>query len=838
MSMPVESSFPEILNALSGTGCAVLTAPPGSGKTTRVPLLLMEALEGSILVLEPRRVAARAAARYMAGLLGESAGMRIGYRTRLESRAGRQTCVEVITEGVLTRRLLDDPELKGVSCVVFDEFHERSLQSDTALAFCLESRQALRPDLKLLVMSATMDAAPVSRLLGGCPVICAEGRLWPVETRCDPCPAPVFSASGRASAALLGHAARAVRRALAEEQGSILVFLPGQGEIRRVAEMLGALPPGAVLRPLYGELSPEEQDEAIAPPPPGTRKVVLATSLAETSLTIEGVRVVIDAGLSRTYKYSPSLGMGSLCTERVTQDSADQRAGRAGRTAPGICIRLWQEGEILLPRRRPEMLEADLAPFLLQVLAWGAEPGELPFLDPPPRAALDEAEQTLAMLGAVERAQGRLRLTAHGSALLRLPLHPRLAHMLLHARGHGHLAAALAALAEERPQTRTADIRPCLAQAVHSTALRREASRLYSLAGGAGSFSAERAVAEEDAAGGLISLAWPERLARKKERGVFLLASGRMAAMPADDPLAGEEWLAVAALDGGTGARSSLWLAAPLDEGTVRKLHAGSITARRSILWDSRVQAVEAVQRSMLGSIALEEKPIPPSQCPSEGYVRALLSGIAGLGLSCLPWTERLRQWQARVALMRRLEGDPWPDVSDAALLAALKEAAEGRSDPGACWLAPSLDGISRRSQFDAIDLGAALSAMLPGGLRKRLDEEAPERMTVPSGSTARIDYAQEGGPALTVKLQEMFGQKETPAICKGRVPLAVHLLSPAGRPLQITRDLAHFWREGYAAVRAEMRGRYPRHPWPEDPLRAEPTKKTSRALAAAAKKG
>jgi ATP-dependent helicase HrpB len=835
--MPVESSFPEILNALRGPGCAVLTAPPGSGKTTRVPLLLMEALEGSILVLEPRRVAARAAARYMAWLLGESAGMRIGYRTRLESRVGRQTRVEVITEGVLTRRLLDDPELAGVSCVVFDEFHERSLQSDTSLAFCLESRQALRPDLMLLVMSATMDAAPVSRLLGGCPVIRAEGRLWPVEARYSPCPAPLFSASGRASAALLEHVARTVRRALAEEQGSILVFLPGQGEIRRVAEMLGALPQGAVLRPLYGDLSPEEQDEAIAPAPPGTRKVVLATSIAETSLTIEGVRVVIDAGLSRTYKYAPALGMGSLCTERVTQDSADQRAGRAGRTAPGTCIRLWQEGDVLLPRRRPEMLEADLAPFLLQVLAWGAGPGELAFLDLPPRAALDEAEQTLSMLGAVERAQGRLRLTAHGRALLRLPLHPRLAHMLLGAGGHGHLAAALAALAEDRPQARTVDIRPCLAQALRSPALRREASRLHALAGGAGSFSAERAAGDEDAAGGLISLSWPERLAKKKGRGEFLLASGRLAVLPPDDPLAGEEWLAAAALDGGTGGRSTIWLAAPIDEGTVRRLHASAIRTLRSILWDSRSQAVEAVQRTMLGSIVLEEKPLPQAQCPSGDHMRALLSGIAGLGLSCLPWTDRLRQWQARVALLRSLEGVSWPDVSDRALLSALEEASSGAADAEACWLTPWLDGIARRSQFGGIDLGAALHAMLPWDLRKRLDEEAPERMAVPSGSLARIDYVQEGGPALTVKLQEMFGQKSSPAICGGRVPLVVHLLSPAGRPLQITRDLAHFWQEGYAAVRAEMRGRYPRHPWPEDPLQAQPTKKTSRALAAAGKK-
>ncbi|MBR4423388.1 MAG: ATP-dependent helicase HrpB, partial [Mailhella sp.] len=417
---------------------------------------------------------------------------------------------------------------------------------------------------------------------------------------------------------------------------------------------------------------------------------------------------------------------------------------------------------------------------------------------------------------------------------LRLPLHPRLAHMLLLAGEHAHLAAALAALAEERPQTRTADIRPCIAQALRTPALRREALRLYALAGGAGAFSAERAAGDEDAAGGLISLAWPERLAKKKERGVFLLASGRMASLPADDPLAGEGWLAVAALDGGTGDRSAIWLAAPVDESMVRELHGRSIRERRSILWDSRTQAVEAVQRTMLGSITLEEKPLPPAQCPAGEHMRALLAGIAGLGLSCLPWTDQLRQWQSRVALLRRLEGDPWPDVSDEGLLAALEEAANGTADPAACWLAPRLDGISRRSQFAGIDLAAALHAMLPWDLRKRLDEEAPERMAVPSGSLARIDYAQEGGPALTVKLQEMFGQKNTPAICKGRVPLTVHLLSPAGRPLQITRDLAHFWQEGYPAVRAEMRGRYPRHPWPEDPLQAQPTKKTNRALAAA----
>ncbi len=838
MPMPAESSFPALCSALDSHGCAVLTAPPGSGKTTRIPLLLMDALEGSILVLEPRRVAARAAARFMAASIGESAGERVGYRTRFDSRASRRTRVEVLTEGVLTRRLLDDPELAGVACVVFDEFHERSLQSDTALAFCLETRQALHPDLKLLAMSATMETAPVSRLLGGCPVIRAEGRLWPVETRYAPCPGPAFAASGRASADLLAHTALAVRNALAHEQGSILVFLPGQGEIRRVAEMLAPLPSGIALCPLYGELSAAQQDEAIAPAPPGRRKVVLATSIAETSLTIEGVRVVIDAGLARSYKYSPALGMGALLTERVTQDAADQRAGRAGRTGPGVCIRLWREGDPLLPRRRPEMLDADLAPFLLQTLLWGAEPKDLAFIDAPPQAALAEAEQALAMLGAVERMQGRLRLTAHGRALARFPLHPRLAHMLLSAGEQVHLAAALAALIEERPRSPLRDVRACLTQELRHPPVRRTASRLYALAGGTGAFSPETAAAEESALGGLVSLAWPERLARKKARGKFLLASGRLAALPEEDPMAGEAWLAVAALDGGASAESSIWLASPMDLEAVLRLHGASVRVRHDIGWNDRDQAVEARQRRMLGSIVLEDHPLSATQCPPGDILRALLAGITGLGLSCLPWTDALRQWQARVALLRSLEGTAWPDASDEALRAALARAARDDADPGGCWLAPWLNGITRRSQFAGIDLGGALHSMLPWSLRQRLEQEAPTHMAVPSGSLARIDYTQEGGPALTVKLQEMFGQKATPTICGGRVPLAVHLLSPAGRPLQITRDLAHFWQEGYAAVRAEMRGRYPKHPWPEDPLQAMPTKKTNHALAATAKKG
>ena len=833
MLMPVESSFPELLAALSSHDRVLLTAPPGSGKTTRVPLFLMEHMEGTILMLEPRRIAARSAARYMAASLGESAGQRVGYRVRLESRVSRATRVEIITEGILTRRLIADPELSGVSCVIFDEFHERSLQADTGLALCLEAQQALRPDLKIVVMSATLDASHISELLAPCPAVHAEGRSFPVDVRHLPCPASGGIGTFEGRQALLTHTAASVRRALAEESGSILVFLPGQGEIRRVAEQLEALPPGVTLHPLYGDLSAAEQDAAIAPAAPGRRKVVLATSIAETSLTIEGVRVVIDSGLARTARFSPATGMSALVTERVTQDAADQRAGRAGRVEPGVCWRLWHEGDVLLPARRPEILEADLAPFLLDALAWGSLPQELPFLTPPPEASLSLAMQTLTLLGAVDASQkdGRPRLTAHGEALSRLPLHPRLAHMVLNAGEHAALAAALAALTEERSSGTSCDMRPRLAALRRDSRLRRAAEQIFSLApaGRDARFDLAAALQDEEQAGALLSLAWPERIAQRRERGSFRLASGRGASLPLEDPLADEPFLAVAAMDGGASGTGRIHLAAPLSREDVERLHGGRLRREDVVLWDDRSEAVLARRRTVLDALVLDDAPLRGPDCPADKVLAAVLSGIVKLGLDCLPWTDELRQWQARVMLMRRHDGEEWPDVSDAALLQDAALALE--TDPTACWLAPWLGGVTRRSQLSALPLEKALAALLPWPLPRRLDSEAPTRMDVPSGSSIRIDYTPEAGPVLAVKLQEMFGQQDTPAVCAGRVPLTVHLLSPAGRPLQVTRDLAGFWRGAYAAVRAEMRGRYPKHPWPEDPVSAVPTRKTKKAL-------
>lgn len=812
MAMPVDAALPELFEALRARHRAVLTAPPGSGKTTRIPLSLTEWQEGVILMLEPRRLAARAAARFMAFQLGERTGESVGYRVRLDSKVSQKTRVEIVTEGILTRRLVTDPELSGVSCVIFDEFHERTLQADTGLALCLEVQESLRPDLDILVMSATLDAAALAKWLD-CPVVRAEGRNFPVDIRYLPCPA---------DRDLLTHTAWAVRRALAEEKGSLLVFLPGRKELRRVAEALEPLPRGVALHLLHGDLSAEEQDRAIAPAPPGQRKVVLATALAETSLTIEGVRLVIDAGLARISRFSPATKMSALITERVAKDCADQRAGRAGRREPGLCWRLWHEGDLLRPCRRPEILEADLTPFLLDILSWGSDPISLRMLTPPPAASLELALQTLLALSAVENASGRLRLTPHGRALARIPLHPRLAQMTLLAGEDAPLAATLAAIIEERTLGVGCDIRPRLAAQKRDTRLRRSAEQILALAKGGKLCTLPEITQREAKAGALLSLAWPERLAQKRSRGSFRLASGRGAELPQEDPLADEDFLAIAAMDGGSAGTGRIFLAAPILKEELEELHKERLCHEELVCWEERMEAVLARQRVRLGALLLEDAPLPH---PKEESVRAaVLEGIRRLGLECLPWTRELRDWQARVLLLRGLEGEPWPDVGDEALLKALS-ATEGN------WLLPWLSGVSRRAQFSGIDLGAALRALLPWQLARRLEIEAPTHFIVPSGSSVRINYITEGGPSLAVKLQEMFGQPTSPAVCHGRCPLALHLLSPAGRPLQITRDLAGFWKNGYAAVRAEMRGRYPKHPWPEDPLTAVPTRKTKNSL-------
>ncbi len=813
MNMPADVALPELLKALRTNHRAVFTAPSGSGKTTRVPMALMDSRQGTILMLEPRRLAARSAARFMASQLGEAPGGTVGYRVRLESMVSQRTRVEIVTEGVLTRKLIADPELSGVACVIFDEFHERSLQADTGLALCLEVQQNFRPDLDILIMSATLDATELSRQLE-CQVVCAEGRSFPVEMRYLPC-APHKQD-------LLAHTASVIRRALAEETGSILVFLPGQSEIRRVADALDHLPASVAVHALYGDLSSNEQDKAILPAAPGQRKIVLATSIAETSLTIEGIRMVIDAGLSRTARFSPATGMSALITERVTQDRADQRAGRAGRMESGICWRLWHEGEKLLPRRRPEILEADLAPFLLDVLSWGSMPQDLPLLTQPPKASLALALKTLENLGAVDCSSKRPRLTPHGRKLARIPLHPRLAHMVVAAEKDAPLAAALAAIAEARVPGTDCDIRLRLAAFKHDLRLCRSAEQILDLAYPRTKLSLKETFAREANAGGLLSLAWPDCIAQQRSRGSYRLASGRGAELPQDDALASEPFLAVASLDGGSSGVGHIYLAAPLGLEELKRLHGHRMHGKDLVTWDERTCSVLARRRTLLDALILEDAPLPLSSV--KGIPAVILKGIRSLGLNCLPWTLELRQWQARVLLLRSLEGKEWPDVSDTALFAALES-----SDN---WLEPWLAGITRRTQFSGIPLAKALHALLPQALKFRLDREAPTHLTMPSGTSVCIDYTTEGGPSLAVKLQEMFGLAASPTLCGGRCTLTLQLLSPAGRPLQVTGDLAGFWKNGYAAVRAEMRGRYPKHPWPENPMSAEPTRKTKRALA------
>ena len=828
--LPIEPLIPRVLQELEQRGTLVLQAPPGAGKTTRVPLALADApfLAGkSIIVLEPRRLAARMAARYMAASLNEAVGDTVGYRVRLDSRVGPRTRVALVTDGLFLRRLQDDPALAGVGCVVFDEFHERGLEGDLALALTLESRAALNPELRLVVMSATLDAEPVATLLGGAPIVTSEGRAHPVETRYLSRPLPGHIEAG---------VAQAIASALEQEEGSILAFLPGGREIRRVAAHLADadLGPAVIVAPLYGDLASREQDAAVVPAPPGQRKVVLATAIAETSLTIEGIRIVIDSGLARVPRYDPRSGMTRLETVRASQATADQRRGRAGRLGPGVCIRLWTEPDQRARARHPapEMLTADLTPLALELSVWGAGEGrDLAFLDPPPGGAMAQARELLTQLGALD-SQGRP--TAHGRAMARLGLHPRLAHMILAAgsRGLGRLACETAAILSERDlfrgatNERDADLRARVALLrgeraesadgnVDRTALnqaRALAKQWMRLA------NAERgsSVADLNRLGEIVALAYPDRIAQARGDAVgqFRLTSGRSAFLPPTDALAAVPFLAVAALDGD--ARSArIFLAAPIDRAAIEELYSERFEEAEDIGWDPRSEAVVATRQRRLGALVLDRKPIAAPD--PQALAGAMADGIRQLGLTALPWTAGARAIQARIGFLRRLDPDRWPDVSDAAL------AAEPLG-----WLGAHLDGITRRTHLTRLDVAAALLEKLDWKQRRELDRLAPTHMEVPTGRSVAIDYSGES-PVLAVKLQEMFGARTTPTVADGRVPILIHLLSPAGRPVQVTQDLEGFWRNGYAAVRAELRGRYPKHPWPDDPLTAPPTKGVKR---------
>ena len=825
--LPVREALPALKSALAAGRAAVLEAPPGAGKTTLAPLALMDEpwLGGrTILMLEPRRIAARAAARRMASLLGEDVGRTVGYRVRQDVKVSAATRIEVLTEALLTRRLQHDPALDGVGLVIFDEFHERSLDADLGLALALETQGALNPELRLLVMSATLDGGRVAALLGGAPVVRSAGRQFPVETIYAP------PADPRDAAAAV---AAAIRRALRESDGGILAFLPGEAEIRRAERLLldGDLPSGVMVAPLYGNLPPEAQAAAIAPAPPGVRRVVLATAIAETSLTIPDVRVVVDSGLARQPRFDPSTGMTRLVTQRLSLASADQRRGRAGRVAPGVCYRLWSEEQqrALAPFAPPEIASADLAPLALELAAWGdADPAAYALLDRPPAAAYAQALDLLTELEALDA--GR-RITAHGRALNALGLHPRLAHMMLkgEALGMGRTAAALAGLVSERDLLRfdrdrpDADLRarlhvfagdaapPSATVERGALARARENARQWAR-------QARLAPGEIDAAeaGALAALAWPDRLARRRgPRGAFRLRNGRGALVAETDALAGEDFLAVATLDQGA-ENARIFLAAPIALADVERLFAGQIETVEEVAWDARTEAVAARRLRRLGALVLEERRLDAAP---EAVAAAMLDGVRALGLARLPWTDDLRQLQHRAALLRRLdgEGSAIPDLSDAALMAGLDD-----------WLGPFLGGVGRAAQLARVDLKAALDARLGWENVRRLDAEAPTHLTVPAGARHALDYAS-GEPVLAVRLQEMFGLAATPSIARGRVPVTLHLLSPARRPVQVTRDLAGFWKGSYADVKKDLKGRYPKHRWPDDPLAATPTTRAKR---------
>jgi len=826
LPMPVDSAVPRLLEALREHGGAVLTAAPGAGKTTRVPLRLLGEpwLDGRrILMLEPRRMAARSAAAYMASLLGERPGRTVGYRIRMESRVSPDTRIEVVTEGVLTRMLQSDPSLEGYGVVIFDEFHERSLHADLGLALCLEAKQVLRDDLRLLVMSATLDSGPVAELMGGVPVVASEGRQYPVETRYMPKPADV---------PLEEHVVRAIRRALAEETGGLLVFLPGEREIRRTAALLGA-PEGTAVLPLYGALPQQEQDRALADPEPGIRKIVLATTIAETSLTVSGIRVVIDSGLKRVSKFSPRTGMTRLATTPVSLDSAEQRRGRAGRLEPGVCYRLWsEEQERAMPKAIvPEMLEADLAPLLLELDAWGAsDPRALPFLDPPPEAALAQAAELLEQLGA-RKADGKL--TPHGRRMAETGLHPRLAHMAIKALelGQGALACELAALLEERdvllnqgPEGPDVQVQPRLQtlraaaagripSGVHESAARRAAAEAAHLKRQFGVPEHERP--DDRFAGLLLGFAYPDRIGLRRNSGTpgsgaaFTLAVGRGAALPAGSPLASEPFIVAAELDD-AGADSRIRLAAPFDASWFEAHFADKVREEKSVAWDRQSGTVRARRLVRFGALVLKETALDKPE--PEEIAKALLDALRAEGLDRLPWTKQARQLRGRLAALHRLDPS-WPDVSDEALLASLEE-----------WLLPYVIGMKSLDDLKRLDLAAALESMLDWNRRRELDEEAPTHYRVPSGSRIAIDYSDPSAPVLAARLQELFGMSRTPVIGYGRLPLTLHILSPAMRPVQVTQDLEGFWKNGYFEVKKELKGRYPKHYWPDDPATATAT--------------
>ena len=814
--LPVDALLPQLLQQLEYASTVLLQAPPGAGKTTRVPPALLAAGwrgDGRILMLEPRRLVARAAARFMAGGLGEPVGKTVGFRTRLESRVSAETRIEVVTEGILLRMLQNDPELSGIAAVLFDEFHERSLNADLGLALVREVQQSLRPELRVVVMSATLDTAPLAKLLDDAPVLSSEGRSFPVEAIHLP-PARSQDAVNAVPAA--------VRRALKEQAGSILVFLPGEAEIRRVARALAPLESEDLrLHPLFGALSPAEQDAAIAQAPPGIRKIVLSTSIAETSLTIEGVRAVIDAGLDRRARFDPGSGMSRLVTGRVSRAAAEQRRGRAGRIEPGVCYRLWPESEQarLAAFSPPEIVEADLASTVLELAAWGTrEPAALAWLDPPPAAHWNQAVELLQSLEALDQ-HGVIR--ASGRAMLATGLHPRLAHMLVRSRELGSIddAARLAAILSERdPLGREAgaDLETRVA-ALREGRSDRRWQRLRELARRLGAEHGSTCSRGGPSVGALLALAYPDRIGQHRPGGLprYQLSNGRGAWLAEDDPLGASDWLVAAELDG-RAREARIFLGARIGIEDIETLLTARIRTTEDAEWDEARGTVIVRRRRKLGALVLDQR--EAGRATAEQLTEGLLAAVRKHGLERLGWSERACQFAARAERVRRELHPNWPAFDPATL-----------GDELGQWLGPFLAGMTHSRQVKALDLIPALEARLGHQRKRELDRLAPTHLNVPSGHSVALDWCAESGPVLGVKLQAVFGWESTPRLLDGRASVVLHLLSPAGRPLAITADLASFWVNAYPEVARDMRGRYPKHPWPVDPTSAVPTLATRR---------
>ena len=801
MIFPVDDIIPDLKAALSSRPSAILVAEPGAGKTTRVPLALLGEpwLAGKkIVMLEPRRLAARAAASRMAQTLNEKLGETVGYTVRLERKVSPATRIEVVTEGILLRRLQQDPELPDIGLVIFDEFHERNLDGDLSLALCLDVQRGLRDDLKFLIMSATLDTEKLSRFLDNAPVLNAKGRMFPVVTK---------HLEKTTRQTVVADSVKAIHLGLRDVKGSLLVFLPGEGEIRRVEQaLIGNVPSNVDVRPLYGAMTLTDQDAAIKPSEAGRRKIVLATTIAETSLTIDGVEAVIDTGFKRSPRFDPASGMTALETVRVSQASAEQRKGRAGRLGPGVCYRLWPESEMraLSVHDDPEIRIADLTPLVLELAAWGTS--DVPWLEAPPAAAFAQAQDVLKQLGAID-SEGKI--TTHGKAMAKLPLHPRLSHMVIvgKALGAGAAAADLASLISERdglPRDTSVDVETRLMQVRGSARerMKQVAKQIKSSAG-------IKDDVGEVSHGVLLALAYPDRIAQRRGAlGRFRMASGTGAIVAEHDPLAKSDWIAIGLLDG-TQIDAKVHLASVITRAEIEIHFKDQIVESSGVFWDTKAQVVSALRSIKLGALVLEERPLITPQ--PDAVAITMADGVKAMGLVSLPWTDAAKMFRSRINFLSRImPDDGWPDFSDSALLGSLKD-----------WLVPHLAGISRKSHLQRLDMLAILRSMIPHEKLSKLEKLAPSRMEVPGGGHYQIDYDVEGDPVLRVRLQEMFGMQSAPQIANGRARLKIELLSPGGKPLAITQSLETFWVNAYPDVRKDMRGRYPKHLWPEDPLTA-----------------